>query len=269
MASDILELRWSVYMDGYELIESDPPDNWPKGSPKFTIKPVIPSGSITEYSVNDHPGLFRTFIDLIKQNPGRYCDPEKALSFANKYGLLKSTNGEEDLIDWTHSSEMMFRAVDIWDAATNCDVKLLKQYIDLQEEEFKLNIPMYPNPEYTVYVSPFPKSHNRLIKWPKNEMEAAYHIIPFLMEKHLGDSLNAGIFTNENNKGIEFRVNPKNLISALWLQLGLSVSRNENFRKCKDIKCSTYFEVGKKRRYEKRYCSPTCRKRSERRNKPK
>ncbi len=270
MASDILELRWSVYSDGYELIESDPPDNWPKDSPNFSIKPKKPTGNITEYSVVDNPGLFRTFIELIKQNPGGYCDTDKALSFASKYGLLVSRNGEENLIDWTHSSETMFRAFDIWDAAKNRNMKLLKHYIELKEEQIDLYIPMYPNPRDTEYGFSLLKSHDSLIKWPKNEIEAAYHIIPFLMEKNLGDSLNAGIFTNEYNTGTEFRVKPKNLISALWLQFGLSVSRIEIFRKCEDIDCSTYFDNRKKkRRYEKRFCSSTCRKRSERRNKAK
>ena len=81
-----------------------------------------------------------------------------------------------------------------------------------------------------------------------------------LVNKNLNDSLVTEIITNPTNTGTDMIVRPKNLISALWLQLANTVSRNLEFKQC--AACSTFFEVkSKKRRFEKIYCSDKCRKR--------
>ena len=65
---------------------------------------------------------------------------------------------------------------------------------------------------------------------------------------------------NKANTGTDMFVRPKDLLSALWLQLAHAVSRNLEFKQC--AVCSTFFEVkSKKRRFEKIYCSDKCRKR--------
>jgi len=93
---------------------------------------------------------------------------------------------------------------------------------------------------------------------PRNSSEAAYHYICNIVNTKLNDSLITEISANPTNTGTDMTVHPKDLISALWLQLAHVVSRNLEFKQCAD--CSTFFEVkSKKRKNEKIYCSDRCR----------
>jgi len=93
---------------------------------------------------------------------------------------------------------------------------------------------------------------------PRNRSEAAYHYICSVVNKNLKDVLVTGIIPNRFNTGTEMFERPKNLVSALWLQLAHALSRNLEFKQC--AACSTFFEVkSKKRKNQKKYCSDRCR----------
>ena len=75
---------------------------------------------------------------------------------------------------------------------------------------------------------------------------------------HLDDALTFRTNVDKWNKGLEISLQPKNLISALWLQLSYYVSNNLEFKQC--VECTNYFEVKlKPRKNERSFCSDRCR----------
>jgi hypothetical protein len=79
-------------------------------------------------------------------------------------------------------------------------------------------------------------------------------------------SLTAGIVRNERSRAFEFKLVPRDLISAILVQAGEAITGNRRFRHCKN--CPEWFPLGVRGRTERReFCSDRCRVASARRHK--
>jgi hypothetical protein len=86
-----------------------------------------------------------------------------------------------------------------------------------------------------------------------------------LFTEHARPSLTAGIVQRERRSGFEFKLVPRDLISAILVQAGEAITGNRRFRRCKN--CAVWFPLGPGGHTERReFCSDRCRVASARRH---
>ena len=266
----LIDFQCEVYESGYEIIYVEigefQDDKFVSTSdlrpafPDFPdeefvrfIKPIDPKSTKRIFNLMDYPGAFAELASPYLEWIGGKEDiiDDAFIKFANKYGLLTRPSFDEDTSIWRHHMELMSIAIISLAYIKMGDVDQLDRLFILEDGKFKVIADV---------INHAGKSDIQIIGQtpPRNSSEAAYHYICNVVNKNLNDSLITEISANPTNTGTDMTVHPKDLISALWLQLAHVVSRNQEFKQC--AACSTFFEVkSKKRKNEKIYCSDRCR----------
>ena len=286
----LLDYQCVVHESGYEIVTGSQMmkyhvEGWGKifkekhigEDISYFIRPIDRLSPTRRYNMMEHQGVFYEFIKLLPNieefadsaESKKILDSEnsmlvdedlkdsknKIIEFANKYGLLTTTLTRgylDSLSSWySHVKEMDF-AFYILELIKQSNIQELKNIIHMEGGNFK-----YFESDVTI------DSEWASIIWqtsPQNELDAAYGFICEIVNVKLRDCVTTNIISNSRNTGVQMAMYPKDLISALWLQLAHSLSRNLEFKQC--AACSTFFEVkSKKRRFERKYCSDKCGKR--------
>ncbi len=268
----LLDYQCVVHDSGYEIVtvnefmaEQFEVTSVVEYEDNFYIRPIDPQSTRRVFNLAEHPGAFKEFMfplsEAVILAETKSSDDEWLTvmndcmtKFANKYGLLTEPIQEETRMWFPHLLMMMISVSSLTDIKERSIENLNRLFIK-KDGSFKISFnagstfdigqPDVP----TIGQTP-----------PRNSSEAAYHYICKVVNKNLNNSLITEIISNPTNTGTDMIVRPKNLISALWLQLANTVSRNLEFKQC--VACSSFFEVkSKKRHFEKIYCSDKCRKR--------
>jgi len=265
----LLDYQCQVYESGYEIVAID--DFLATSEVEYEIesylRPINPKSPIRGYNLMDHPGVFYEFAEIFSHAKflgyaeliAHGGEPlweempnDRLIKFVNKYGLLTYTPPRDSLYDmYTRVSKMAY-AVFILKLIQQSDIQGLKEIFHKTDGNFICNF--IKDDEQTRF-------EMRSSLWstpPQNELDAAYGLICLWANKQLEDCISTRIFPNSRNTATEMSTYPKDMNSALWLQLAHAVSRNLEFKQC--AACSTFFEVkSKKRKNEKIYCSDRCR----------
>ena len=225
---------------------------------KVFIRPIDSKSSKRIFNLSDYPGAYYEFIlpfiEARDGKPRRFDD--EIFKFANKYGLLTNSSEVEDEDLWFINMRDMYELVLCIENMKTRNLEGLKNYIIRKDGKF--NFILCEGAEDRLSINDTIEIPTFGETPPRDYSEAAYHYICFMVKNKLRDSLETEIFVNPTNTGADMDVYPKDLLSALWLQLAHAVSRNLEFKQC--AACSTFFEVkSKKRKNEKIYCSDRCR----------
>jgi len=240
------------------------------------ISPIDHTSPMNSYSLMNYPGLFMEFASL--------GEPEPTINFANKHGLLKRPHDQSEPVFslWLRNIRRMRLYIGIIarirEGSSNDDIKefvindgfeklpigtppfirdiIEKNGVFFVDRVIKVLLDEDENVVKAEYqLRQIPKSG---IKNPTNLREAFYHYVSLSINYHLENCLVFRTNVNDWNTGVDISLQPKDLLSALWLQLSYFVSKNLEFKKCAE--CTNYFEVkAKKRKNEKIYCSDRCR----------
>jgi len=267
----LLDYQCQVYESGYEIVTIDESQRDRIGVISEVeykidqyVRPIDPQSTSRVYNLMEHAGAYYEFAySMIKKSTNKSTPHKKEyfddyiIKFANKYGLLTTSDHGDDSVIWISNFYSMALAVGSLQKINNGDIEGLEFYLIKEDGKF------YIRPRHVYSLSEFDDRINIPIIGqtpPRNYSEAAHHYISHLVNLNLKDSLVTEIIVNPTNTGTDMIVRPKDLLSALWLQLAHAANRNLEFKQC--VACSTFFEVkSKKRRFEKIYCSDRCRKR--------
>jgi len=258
----LIDFECEVYESGYEVICVELDRKYLLPDESFTVSYISPIDSNSTkrlFNLRDHPGAYKEILELFA------CIAEEVdsvvedldvclINFANKYGsFIKSSSSiSGDTYTLISHISMMTVANSSMNAIKEGDIEKLNELFVKVDDNFKVCIddePIFKGDHSIPIIGQTP---------PRNVSEAAYHYVCKVVNKNLKDSLTTEIIVNKTNTGTDMVVRPKDLISALWLQLAHAVSRNIEFKQC--AACSTFFEVkSKKRKDQKIYCSTRCR----------
>jgi len=253
----LIDYQCEVHESGYEtiLVEYLAPPEVDDNYVEY-IKPIDPKSAKRIFNLIEHSGAYREFAWILTGSEELSDMYVHIINFTNKYGLL--TNPSSSILGdkktlLSHMAMMSVAVTSLQYIKEGAEEELNRLFIK-EEDHFKLEVDdafIFGDGHLFPIIGQTP---------PRNSSEAAYHYICKVVNKYLKDSLVTEIIANQTNTGTDMIVRPKDLLSALWLQLAHAVSRNLEFKQCSD--CSTFFEVkSKKRRFEKIYCSDKCRKR--------
>jgi len=306
MSGELMNFRWGVYKDGYELsevrsatrrsekgglifgVEVDEEDSdWPL---QLVIRPINPGGDITYYNPTEKISIFNEFAAL----NDRVSDDNfnAILEFINTYGFLqqhdnfvqsfpKGTYHNYETVEyWRQESFDMAIAVKLWTAIKNHDIPTIKRYINMQDGKWTLN---YNSRREHIYASIdstcearkdpnydllFTLNQSYGLTNPRNALEAANHFLCHFCYGRTTKGLVVLPLLDQQNKHLNINIFPDCLESSIWFNFLQAVSRSLKFKQCEE--CTSFFEVvAAKRRYEKRFCSSRCQKRNERKRKQK
>ena len=274
----LIDFECEVYESGYEIVTLKEFMN-----EQFEVTSVVeyeynkyirlidPTGPKRIFNLMENPGAYNEFSTLFteyfyifvsNENKDIRKDfnlDEYLIKFANKYGMLCNPSSpiKENTELWIGHMMKMFTAVHSFVSPKEEDSESLKNFFTRDGDKFRYRFHYVGMPLLITPANEIPTIGQTP---PRNYSEAAYHYICYVANSALKNSLTTEIVVNKTNTGTDMIVRPKDLISALWLQVAQAVSRNLEFKQCED--CSTFFEVkSKKRRFEKIYCSDKCRKR--------
>lgn len=270
----VFEYWAKVYRPGYEIFGARPDvfSAFPtygtyKGEVVKTadgepLKPIEPMLSLRggfrfslEYeadylAINDYPALFLWFAQLDKT-------PLIIERFANSFGFL----GEKELenIIALPTFQENFVAQDRRNSAgerarPNNIEKRMNQELSVKEP-------------YVCWAEPLSHWYSAI-----EEMREAIHLWDKAKagskdaNKKLGTQINIKlekvtptVYLDTAESSLELIVTPKNLLSALWLQLALAVDGRKAYKQCENEACRSWFEVGKwGSRVDKKYCRNSC-----------
>lgn len=269
--SELLWLNWSKSADGHQIDEFDPREiDWsfgfgtvddlalrewrvpaPENASASTIRLLEKWGTRLEPQWEDEDGAALEPLPYLVVNPTgnrnvQYfplqmgCSlfqefaetrktPEDVKRFADKYGLLRNDGlGPETVEFWYRQIDRMRKAVKVWQKDRDKD---LSRFV-------------------TRFSFHLTHGGHRFFFDEQDEL------IP------------ASIFLGktEDPTRPRLRIEPKDLLAAMWLELALAVEGNSNYRPC-DV-CPTWFEVAPgSGREDKTYCSDACRMRAYRKRK--
>lgn len=196
-----------------------------------------------------HPeGLFLSFA-LIDQSI------ESVVKFVSEYGLLQANNKVavelpyadydrtitegEALGDWFEAIDSMRSAVKLWRSIKPSALDLINWGCELPA--------IQPGNEEV-------------------EVREGYRLLSDTIERNLTGQVRPGVTVDNDTCRPILQWVPVNLYGRLWLQLAQAISDDKHYRSC--IICANWFELHKEQsRWDRQYCSNSCRQKLIRRKK--
>jgi hypothetical protein len=204
----------------------------------------------TQQPLLERTGLFREFVELQPSEP-------HILGFANKFGVL--TDGQDLTVDtdfgrtlvhgetlqlWQDEIRALSLAVSLWDAISVGGNRLAAE---LKAALVKRELPLAV--QRALHVT------------DDDPIMTALSAIQRQTDAHLRRHVDSRLLFRENQPRLQLRLQPVNLLGALWLQFALAVDLVKRFVKCAE--CGAPFEVSRGLRTGKRpdakFCSARCR----------
>jgi hypothetical protein len=232
------------------------------------------------YPLEEDPSLHRKFASLEPTE-------ESVLAFANGWGPLKDAhrfcdNGEEfdemgetgfawvgEPVEFWHEQIRRMKALlGLWDLLNSATERTLSQVIDLirdgDDTMLDVEIRFKDYPELRWYHT----FHER--DWPghigflrvRGTRELARMFLIELVNESLWGSCSPWLGIGEKPDAVTLRLSPHNLHAALWLMFAQEILGEKTLKQCPN--CKSFFEIAKegkerRRRSDKKYCSPKCR----------
>jgi hypothetical protein len=270
--SEFFQFSWPVEVFGYSWVKARPINPQSGTAGKFAQYLCVnpPSGGRrvrTLYNplITDS-GLFKTFA---MWDPG----PAAIAEFANRYGQLGAADpvtldGQstvrrgETLPVWALEIMRMRRAVDLWDAIGNMDVRKLERQIKWEKNgvfyySHSKKVKQKP-PGYTaIRIATKGETPEILARFvPGDVLEPAKFALQRIVNKALKGAVSPQLLFDDGELG--FFEAPDSLRSAMWLQFAQAVGGHKKIIKCE--RCDTWFQVAPGvGRYGKKYCTDACR----------
>ena len=273
MMFDISTLRWHVFAGGY-VCEDRVID-------RKKTRCIAPNMDARDFSLNERfplesdPALFRKFAATELSEKG-------ILSFADEWGPLWDPHDfgeefldpdyeEENITDftwtyvpndrWYQEIRTMRALVDLWDVLASPHARKLSEVLDITREPdrdvFHGDVRFKSMPElrwgYFFHEDERPSGVRELAR-----MCLLYHINGALWGT-CSPWLRNGCGRDES---ITSCLIPHNLDAALWLMFAQEVLGEKKLKQC--LQCKRHFELSaekdeRRRRSDKKYCSPKCR----------
>ncbi len=298
--SDTNGLLWTVPIGGCRWIEGVPdpdpdhPERFDAAQQPLLVDPR--GGPSRSYDVlaAENSGLFRTFAETPPT-------PDGVLGFADRYGMLgvpqnassPGFGGEgwnrgrgrgETLNNWLRHVEDMRRAVELLDLIRSADHRELGRHVfwldGLIEHGLSASPPSWWYDSHPGAAQPLsnpgttgsrPEPLRCMLIGSSglcrdDPTPAARRLLQTWVNDHLRGEVLCELQFDPKTEELHLRGTPKNLLTALWLQLAVAVAENKRHSKCKA--CGKWFEVaGAGRRSHSVFCSGACTSRDYRRNK--
>jgi hypothetical protein len=250
--------------------------------------PALPK---REYApLQEFTGLFRTFADTAMTS-------EAVLQFADRYGCLVQTrftpepawhrpqlevafsSAEAERFGWWCEKILeMRRAVMLWDLIQSKNADELSRYIRWQEDsdgdacvkytsdpDLDLEEAERQEGEETGTKVEVIASTRVYADWLArfgvgDVIEPARLWVKRRIEKHLQDKLAAEMTFTVGEEGLSFECVPAHLLSAMWLQFAMGITRQLDYRSC--LVCRNWFELSPETaRTNRVFCSDACKSR--------
>jgi hypothetical protein len=270
MTDRLTQFVWRRAKDGYRWVQTHRVESDVEG---WYLTHGVPIGTTYPgliYSPMEETGLFRTFSELKPNKEG-------IAEFASRYGLL--TTGEllktggrgEHLEFWRWHIGEIRHADALWRMAQARDIQGLKQFIVWDRDQ-----------GVRYEQAHLPKNH-RGGRWIATEHEPelfamfevgdtirpAWFQLQYMVNEQLSKGVSARLLWNAEHTQIHLHQVPKDLISALWLQLARAIDGERSYKQCEQ--CRNWFEISSPDggRADKQYCGSACRSRAHYLNKTK
>lgn len=266
---DLFSFEWSVSSAGYRWHYP-----WGESAHKnraagLDLEPIDPTAPLRTYQpLKTDTGLFRVFSSL----KGTEAD---VLAFANQYGSLVPTTRRLyhrcSLRRWKQLIAYMGFLVELWDAAQSRNAEFLKRHVVITNGKMKWPKPMSIVRFRRMRSDPleyeFPGPLTDL-----NVVNAALYLVNIgvalgFEESDQGNRLQMRV--NWSPKaGLQLRLHPRDLMTAIWLQFALAVTGDKQYRACDA--CGKSYEIAPDTaRTNKVFCSNRCKVRAYRDRKAK
>ena len=212
------------------------------------IGPTLDAHVLRHYSPmsREHATLFRTFADL------EYTNLQEIGAFVTKYGLLGLPRQEQSLMFHQFGKGRRHYA----NGESHMD---WAREICLMREALRLSRTRTPAEEAELRAT-----WNRVGLEPPYERDREK--LAWLFNVHLQHVQSRMLFEADTAPRLSFA--PLTLLSAMWLQLALSVAGDKEFRGCKH--CKRLFEISTEKtgyRKHREFCSESCKTKDYRKRK--
>jgi hypothetical protein len=234
------------------------------------------------------PGLFRHFAELKPEQ-------DQILAFANQWGTLtagvplvleNNALGVGEPLDlWEAEIRDLSLTVRLFELINRGDVKGLGRYIKwdgssgvrferaddkLSEPRFQGTIPWLADVLFDGtedlhdgrWIASRVSNTERLELFQVGDLIGpAWYQLQHMVNEKLAGNVSARLLWNSSHTRLSLHQVPKDLISALWLQLARAMEGNREYQQCEE--CRNWFEVASPDggRKDKRFCSTACRAR--------
>lgn len=271
MADEVFRLLWDVRARGYQWIDATSAEFPDDGPQRFLVESEGDT-TISRYSLEDHPALFRVFADTPPTEEG-------ILEFARKYGRLGGDAEEriqaffadrevspivmaERFGTWAGQIEVMRQQVQLWDMARASDTQGLSRFIEWEGRD-----------------AVFCHDGGSRDRTGSSQTIASWNVAPELLQQlRPGDLIQPTLVVVQRSVNTQLgggRVSPRllwdhtqtraslhivpnSLIGALWLQFARAIDGDRSYRRCTE--CQKWFEISPKTaRTTRLYCSNACR----------
>ncbi len=189
----------------------------------------------TVYGIDAFPGLYLKFANL-------HPTEDDILTFANQYGTLGTepvpvlvdcmADGEgkqkmahgETFDDWCTNSRAMWRAVELWNAATTRNFKVLRQRIHWDKGDTGVSYRHEDDKCFSTIARP----HLREALLPKFAKGDLVRPALYQVQQWVNEHLKLGVYPcllwDEGQKKLHPAFNADGLLSALWWQFAQEIS---------------------------------------------
>jgi len=213
------------------------------------VGPVLDSGTPHTYAPmsREHASLFRTFADL------DYTDVAAILDFVKRYGLLGLPRREQNILVAQKSGQDRHHYAG---GESHLDwareICLMREALQLTRTKTAAEEALDRAAWNRVGLEPPHAERRKKLFW--------------LFNFHLQHVQARMVFEREDRLQLSYA--PLTLLSAMWLQLALSVAGDKEFRACKF--CRRLFEISTEQtgfRRHREFCSDTCKTKDYRKRK--
>lgn len=213
------------------------------------LGPSVPVSQWREYQPEQKPGLYRDF--------SRIQTPEDCLSFASRYGMLRSTTFAEQVGHWVAQAEMLREALTAYRILEAGDWEALEEAVSGPR-------PAHPSGAinwFNVNAGSAGISGMWDTRLTGNTKEGAlwFHICHFVND---GLKDNVHLVLQKLDGPPELVTRPANLLGVIWLQVAQKIAGIRQRRICRQCgKGFWLYERGEGRSRTRRdaiYCSQAC-----------
>jgi hypothetical protein len=219
-------------------------------------------------------GLFKSLAAIEPQQ-------DQILEFAGRWGMLtagtfislenKAMGVGEPLDLWRSEAADLSLAVRLWDLIKSGDLAGLSQYIKWKDSsgvmfERLADVPWLQgvddNFQEGRWIAAREINPELLETFQVGDLiRPAWHQLQYIVNEKLAGNASARLLWNGSKTRLSLHQVPKDLTSALWLQLARAIEGDREYVQCQE--CRNWFEVSSPDggRKDKRFCSTACRAR--------
>jgi len=286
MTDTLNQFQWTVAKDGYRCLMLKAIQ---EVSQRLYLTASVGLGkSYLGFRYSPPSGLFKGFAELKPEQ-------DQIMEFAGRWGMLtagtwialenNAMGAGEPLDVWKTEIADLSLAVQLWDSIKKNDVPGLARYIRWKDSSgvmfvrpaedpsvpgFQGTIPWLPGVVFDGtedlrdgrWIAAREFSPDLLETFQVGDLiRPAFHQLQHIVNEKLDGNVSARLLWNSSKTRLSLHQVPKDLISALWMQLARAIEGDREYQQCEE--CRNWFEVSSPdgSRKDKRFCSTACRAR--------